>query len=147
MTVNKAILIGRLGHDPELRNTKGGTPVANLRLATNDRRKEGDSWVDHTEWHSVTVWGRTAENVVKYCSKGKELFVEGRIQTRKYTDRDGNERQTTEVVADNVRFIGSRADASSSHPGASLSHPGASAPTVSNGGGQSGDVRDSDIPF
>ncbi len=77
-------------------------------MATTDRRKEGDEWVDHTEWHNVTVWGRTAENVAKFCSKGKEIYVEGKIQTRKYTDKSGVDRYSTEIVADNVRFLGSR---------------------------------------
>tara|TARA_R100001443_G_scaffold112876_1_gene126949 strand:+ start:279 stop:674 length:396 start_codon:yes stop_codon:yes gene_type:complete len=108
MSVNKAILVGRLGADPELRNTASGMAVANLRMATTDRRKEGDEWVDHTEWHSVTVWGRTAENVAKFCVKGKEIYVEGKIQTRKYTDKSGVDRYSTEIVADNVRFLGSR---------------------------------------
>ena len=110
MSVNKAILVGRLGTDPELRTTAGGTSVVNMRLATSDRRKEGDQWIDHTEWHNVTVWGRSADNVAKFCTKGKELFVEGRIQTRKYQDKTGAERYSTEIVADNVRFLGSRAD-------------------------------------
>tara|TARA_R110000796_G_scaffold38630_1_gene96983 strand:- start:2127 stop:2522 length:396 start_codon:yes stop_codon:yes gene_type:complete len=110
MSVNKAILVGRLGVDPELRTTGSGTSVVNMRMATTDRRKDGDEWVDYTEWHNVTVWGRSAENVAKFCSKGKEIYVEGRIQTRKYTDKTGNERFSTEIVADNVRFLGSKAD-------------------------------------
>ena len=110
MSVNKAILVGRLGVDPELRTTGSGTNVVNMRMATTDRRKEGDSWVDHTEWHNITVWGRTAENVAKFCSKGKEIYVEGKIQTRKYTDKSGVDRYSTEIVADNVRFLGGKSD-------------------------------------
>jgi len=110
MSVNKAILVGRLGVDPELRTTGSGTHVVNIRMATTDRRKEGESWVDHTEWHNVTVWGRTAENVAKFCTKGKEIYVEGKIQTRKYQDKSGADRYSTEIVADNVRFLGSRKD-------------------------------------
>ena len=83
MSVNRAILIGRLGTDPELRWPNGGTAVVNIRLATDDRRKENGEWVEHTEWHNVTVWDKQAENVNKYCRKGKQIFVEGRIQTRK----------------------------------------------------------------
>jgi|TARA_B100001094_G_C18117053_1_gene764636 single-strand DNA-binding protein len=112
MSVNKAILVGRLGVDPELRTTGSGTHVVNIRMATTDRRKEGDEWVDHTEWHNVTVWGRTAENVAKFCSKGKEIYVEGKIQTRKYQDKSGVDRYSTEIVADNIRFLGSRKDSS-----------------------------------
>jgi single-strand DNA-binding protein len=136
MSVNKAILVGRLGADPELRATASGTSVVNIRLATNDRRKEGDEWVDHTEWHNVTVWGRSADNVAKYCTKGKELFVEGRIQTRKYQDKTGTDRYATEIVADNIRFLGSRSD---SDNGPQRQHPN----QVSNGSS----TPDEEIPF
>jgi len=121
MSVNKAILVGRLGVDPELRTTGSGTHVVNIRMATTDRRKEGDAWVDHTEWHNVTVWGRTAENVAKFCTKGKEIYVEGKIQTRKYQDKSGTDRYSTEIVADNVRFLGSRKD--NSDPMAQVQSP------------------------
>jgi len=111
MTVNKAILVGNLGQDPELRSTGGGTPVVTLRMATTDRRRDKDgNWNDHTEWHSVVVFGRQAENVGRFCRKGKQLFIEGRIQTRKWQDRDGRDRYSTEIVADNVRFLGGRGD-------------------------------------
>jgi len=109
--VNKVILIGNLGQDPEMRSTASGTAVANLRLATADRRKDRDgNWTDHTEWHTVVAFGRTAENVAQYCRKGKQLFVEGRLQTRKWQDRDGRDRYSTEIVADNVRFLGGRGE-------------------------------------
>lgn len=105
--VNKVILIGNLGQDPELRQTQGGNPVVSIRLATTERRKGADgNWADHTEWHSVTAWGRTAENVAQYCRKGKQIFVEGRLQTRKWQDKEGHDRYTTEVVADTIRFLG-----------------------------------------
>lgn len=107
MTVNKVILIGNLGQDPEVRSTAGGTQVASLRIATSERRKDkGGEWADHTEWHSVVAFGRTAENIGRYCKKGKQIFVEGRLQTRKWQDKEGNDRWSTEVVADNVRFLG-----------------------------------------
>jgi|TARA_R110002012_G_C11564946_1_gene603760 single-strand DNA-binding protein len=133
MSVNKAILVGRLGADPELRTTGGGTSVVNMRMATSDRRKEGDQWVDHTEWHNITVWGRSAENVAKFCSKGKELFVEGRIQSRKYTDKTGVERYSTEIVADNIRFLGSKKDSNDSYQ--------------NSGGHSSSSSNDEHIPF
>ncbi|MDP6932612.1 MAG: single-stranded DNA-binding protein, partial [Myxococcota bacterium] len=99
MTVNKAILVGNLGQDPELRQTGGGTAVVTLRVATTDRRKDREgNWTDHTEWHSVVVFGRQAENIDRYCRKGKQLFIEGRIQTRKWQDRDGRDRYSTEIV-------------------------------------------------
>jgi single-strand DNA-binding protein len=105
--VNKVILVGNLGADPDHRQTSAGT-VANLRLATAERKKVGDNWEDHTEWHRVVVFGKTAENVVKYCNKGSQLFVEGSIQTKKWQDKEGNDRYTTEVVGRNVRFLGGR---------------------------------------
>ena len=128
--MNKAILVGRLGFDPELRRTQGGTAVVNLRLATSDRKKDGDEWVEHTEWHTVTVWGRTAENVDKYCTKGKEIYVEGRIQTREFTDKSGVMRKSTEIVADIVRFLGSRDSAAG---GASVSSAPASRSATNDG--------------
>jgi single-strand DNA-binding protein len=111
MTVNKAILVGNLGQDPEIRSTGGGTTVANLRLATTHQRKDRDgNWNNQTEWHSVVVFGRTAENVGKYCKKGKQLFVEGRIETEKWQDREGKDRYTTKIIAENVRFLGGRGE-------------------------------------
>mgnify|MGYP002880896950 CR=1 FL=1 len=111
MTVNKAILVGNLGQDPEIRSTGSGTPVATLRIATSDRRKDRDgNWTDHTEWHTVVVFGRQAENVGRFCRKGKQLFIEGRIQTRKWQDKEGRDRYNTEIVANDVRFLGGRGD-------------------------------------
>ena len=105
--INKVILIGNLGADPEVRSTAGGTAVANLRIATTERRKDKDgNWSDHTEWHSVVVFGRTAENCGQYLKKGRQVYVEGRLQTRKWQDREGNDKYTTEVAGDIVRFIG-----------------------------------------
>ena len=106
MTVNKVILVGNLGADPETRNTNSGSTVANLRIATTERRKVGETWEDHTEWHRVVCFGRTAENVAKFCRKGKQLYIEGKISTREWQDKDGNRRWSTEVVADVVRFLG-----------------------------------------
>ena len=104
--INKVILIGNLGQDPDLRSTASGATVANLRIATTERRKDRDgNWSDHTEWHSVLSFGRTAENVGKYCRKGKQVYIEGRLQTRKWQDREGRDRYSTEVVADNIRFL------------------------------------------
>jgi len=107
MTVNKAILIGNLGQDPELRTTGGGTPVCTLRIATTDRRKDqSGNWTDQTEWHSVVLWGRDAENASRYLKKGRQVFIEGRIQTRKWQDKDGHDRYSTEIVANQMRFLG-----------------------------------------
>jgi single-strand DNA-binding protein len=108
--VNKVILIGRLGADPETRVTAGGTTVANLRLATSERRKENGEWVEATEWHRLVAFGKTAENVAQYRAKGSELAVEGRIQTNKWQDKEGNDRYTTEIVCDRLEFIGGKAE-------------------------------------
>ena len=111
MTVNKVILIGRLGRDPELRTTGSGSTVANLRVATDERRKDREgNWSNHTEWHSVVAFGRTADNVGRYLKKGRQLYIEGRLQTRKWQDKEGRDRYSTEVVADNIRFLGGRED-------------------------------------
>ena len=110
MSVNKVMLIGNLGADPENRSTASGTSVTNLRLATTERRKDASGeWSDHTEWHRVVCFGKTAENVSQYLSKGRQIFVEGRLRTNKWQDRDGNDRWTTEVIADQIRFLGTRA--------------------------------------
>jgi single-strand DNA-binding protein len=105
--VNKVILVGNLGQDPELRTTSGGQPVGSLRVATTEKFKDRDGNLqERTEWHSVVVWGRDAENVHKYCKKGRQLYIEGRLQTRKWQDKEGKDRYSTEVVADVVRFLG-----------------------------------------
>lgn len=106
-SVNKVIIMGNLGQDPELRYTTNQTPVATLSLATTDYRKAPDgSRQEMTEWHRIVVWGKQAENCSKYLSKGRPVFVEGRLQTRSWEDQNGNKRYSTEVVAQNVQFLG-----------------------------------------
>ncbi len=107
MTVNKVILVGNLGADPETRTTPGGMVIANLRVATTGREKDKEgNWVDATEWHRVVCFGTTAENAKKFLKKGRQIFVEGKIKTNKWTDQEGKERYTTEIVANEVRFLG-----------------------------------------
>lgn len=111
MGINRIFLLGNLGSDPELRYTTSQNPVCSFRLATNERRKNAEGeWVDHTEWHRVVVWGKTAENCAQYLSKGRQAFIEGRVQTRKWQDQEGKDRYTTEVVASNVQFVGGRGE-------------------------------------
>lgn len=105
-SVNKVILIGNLTADPELRYTGGGTAVTELRLATNRKFKKGDEWVEEVEYHRVVVWAKQAESCSTYLSKGRSVYIEGRLQTRKWQDKDGSTRYTTEVVAENVQFLG-----------------------------------------
>ncbi|MGK0358468.1 MAG: single-strand DNA-binding protein, partial [Bradymonadia bacterium] len=105
MAVNKVILIGNLGADPEIRQTQGG-PVCNLRIATTEKwsDREGNK-KERTEWHSVTVWGRQAENCGRFLSKGRQVYIEGRLQSREYQDKDGNNRKVWDVVAQSVQFL------------------------------------------
>lgn len=109
--VNKAFLLGNVGKDPELRSTQGGTAVCTLSIATSERVKDRDgTWTDKTEWHNVVCFGTTAENVAKYVRKGKQVHVEGKIQTRKWQDKEGKDRWTTEIIADRVQFLGGKED-------------------------------------
>ena len=105
-SVNKVILIGNLGADPELRTTQGGQVVASLRIATTDAwTDKGGGKQERTEWHAVTVWGKTAENCGKFLAKGRQVYVEGRLQSREYQDKEGQTRKVWEVVADAVTFL------------------------------------------
>jgi single-strand DNA-binding protein len=106
--VNKVILIGNLGKDPELRFTQGGQAVCTFSMATTESwndRASGEK-VERTEWHRIVVWGRAAELCAKYLAKGRTAFVEGRLQTREWEDKDGHKRWTTEINAQNVQFLG-----------------------------------------
>lgn len=104
--VNKAIIVGNLGADPELRYTSSGQPVCDMRVATKETWKGRDGEKkERTEWHRVVIWGKQGENVSKYLSKGRQVYVEGRIQTRSWEDREGQKRYTTEIVANNVVFL------------------------------------------
>ena len=104
--VNKVILVGRLGADPEVRYTQDGTMVTNLRLATNERWKDkSGERAERTEWHKIVTFGKLAEVCGNYLSKGSLIYIEGRIQTRSWEDRDGNKRYTTEIVALNMQML------------------------------------------
>jgi len=111
--VNKVILVGNLGADPEVRYTPNGTPVANFRIATNERwtGKDGKN-MERTEWHRIVAFGKLAEICGEYLAKGKQVYIEGRLQTRNWEDKDGNKRSTTEIVATTMQMLGSaeRAD-------------------------------------
>ena len=178
MSVNKVILIGRLGADPEVRYTQGGQAVANFNLATHEAwtDRQGQSQ-EKTEWHRIVVWGRQAETCGEYLRKGREAYIEGRLETRQWQDREGQQRYTTEVKAQTVRFLGGRQsdNASQSGPsyngGASQQQPSqqqaapqaapqqqapvnlgapaepAAAPAPAPAGPQGGEFNDDDIPF
>lgn len=111
MSVNKVILVGNLGKDPELRYTASGTAVANFSLATTERFKDRDgNSQEKTEWHNIVAWRQLAEICGKYLTKGRQVYIEGKIQTRSYEDRDGNKRYITEIVADQMQMLGRAGD-------------------------------------
>ena len=142
--VNKVILIGNLGANPEMRYTQAGQAVANLRLATSER------WTDRngqkqetTEWHRVVVFGKQAEIVGQYLTKGRQIYVEGRIQTRQWQDQQGQKRYTTEIVALRVQMLGSRTERGVEEMGATVPPDEA----VPGGDMGPGPGPDDDIPF
>lgn len=154
MTVNKVILVGRLGRDPEIRTTASGSTVGNMRIATTERRKDRDgNWSDHTEWHTLVLFGKTAENAGKYLAKGRQVYAEGRLQTRKWQDKGGQDRYSTEVVVNVLNYLGSKGDGDSGQSSGSGSYGGSKAGRQSSGGsqrqGNDGDLpfADDDIPF
>jgi single-strand DNA-binding protein len=107
MSVNKVILLGRLGQDPELKYTPGGSAVCNFSLATTESwTDKGGQKQEKTEWHRIVVWGKLAELCNQYLAKGRQAFLEGRLQTRSWDDKDGQKRYTTEILASTVQFIG-----------------------------------------
>lgn len=111
--LNKVMLIGRLGADPEVRYTQSGTPVANFRLATNYSVKRGEEWVEETEWHKVVAWNKLAEICSEYLKKGMLVYVEGRLKTRSWEDQDGNKRWTTEILVKDVQMLEPKSKTSS----------------------------------
>jgi len=138
-SVNKVILIGNLGRDPELRYTQGGKGVCNFTVATNERWKDGNGQPqERVEWHRIVAWGKTAENCAQYLAKGKSVFIEGRLQTREWEDRDQNKRQTTEIVANQVVFLSPKNGGSSPGNPGSQSRRQQNAPPAADG---------DDIPF
>lgn len=122
MSVNKVILLGRLGQDPELKYTPGGAPVCNFSLATTEAwtDKQGQKQ-EKTEWHRVVVWGKLAELCNQYLAKGRQAFLEGRLQTRSWDDKDGNKKYTTEILANTVQFIGGASANNNANAGANNS--------------------------
>lgn len=113
--INKVILIGNLGNDPDIRYTASGAAVANISLATAEswKDKETGDKQERTEWHRIVFFGRLAEIVGEYLRKGSQIYVEGRLQTRKWQDKDGHDRYTTEIVANEMQMLGSRSSAGS----------------------------------
>ncbi|MBD3307638.1 single-stranded DNA-binding protein [candidate division KSB3 bacterium] len=152
-SLNKVQIIGNLGADPELRYTSNGLAVATLNVATNERWKPSDSdeWQERTEWHRIVAWGKLAEIAGEYLAKGRQVYIEGRLQTRSWEDKDGIKRYTTEIVTRDLILLGGRGDGPSQsqrppHPADSSS----SAPSYTGPSSEdSSDVSsvDDDIPF
>lgn len=132
MSLNQVVLVGRAGKDPELIATSSGSSVGKLTVATDDREKVNGEWQKVTEWHKVVCFGKLADLVAQYVHKGSLVSVVGRIKTRKYQDRDGNDRYSTEIVADTVKFLGGGSGERNSS---------------GNGGGQDRGIPDDDLPF
>jgi single-strand DNA-binding protein len=155
MSVNKVILVGRLGRDPETRYTGAGQAVANFSVATDESYKDRNGERQkRTEWHKIVVWGKQAEIAQQYLKKGSLVFIEGRIQTREWQDKEGNKRTSFEIVANNFRMLGGRAES------AAAAGAGAGATTSSGepesqvtgadesvGSGSGAEISDEDIPF
>jgi single-strand DNA-binding protein len=107
--INRVVLTGNLTRDPELRSTQGGTAVCSLRVACNTRRKDASGeWVDKPNYFDVTVWGKQGENAANYLQKGRPVAIDGRLEWREWQDREGNKRQSVDIIADSVQFLGSR---------------------------------------
>jgi|SRR5687768_8823333 single-strand DNA-binding protein len=128
-SLNKVMLIGHAGKDSELRYLANGTPQAKFSLATNHNSKKGDQWESQTEWHNIVIWGDTAERVSQYIVKGKQMYIEGRIQTRNWESDDGQKHYMTEVIANTVQLLDRK--------------EGGGEPTYTRGG----DAEPDDLPF
>lgn len=139
--VNKAIIVGHLGQDPEVRYTANGTAVANLRIATTEawKDKQTGEQKENTEWHTVVLFGKTAEIASQYLKKGSQAYIEGKLQTRKWQDKSGNDRYSTEIVANDMQMLGGGAGGSRSE--------GAKAPAPAPAPEDHDGFEDRDIPF
>ncbi len=141
--VNKIMIIGNLGRDPEVRYSQSGNAVCNLSVAVTEKVKDGDGWKDATEWFRVVTFGKTAENAGKYLAKGRQVYVEGRLRTQKYKDKDGVEKQSTEVIAYAIQFLGGGGEAKKpGGPPSASSTPASNEPPVGDDG-----FIDDDLPF
>jgi len=155
MSVNKVILVGRLGRDPETRFTSGGQAVANFSVATDETYKDRNGERQkRTEWHKIVVWGKQAEIAQQYLKKGSLIFIEGRIQSREWQDKEGQKRTSFEIVASNFRMLGGRGDGGGGSTGGgarSEEHDQAGPGEDFGGGGGGGhtgpEISDEDIPF
>ena len=144
-TVNKVILVGNLGRDAEVRRTPGGAAVSTLSLATTESwtDKSSGERVERTEWHRVVLWGKQAETLNDYLKKGKQIYVEGKLQTRKWQDRDGNDKYTTEIRSDRIVLLGGRGGGTGADGGESGARASSPADPVQS----PPELTEDDIPF
>jgi single-strand DNA-binding protein len=158
MSVNKVILVGRLGRDPETRYTSGGQAVANFSVATDETYKDkSGERQKRTEWHKIVVWAKQAEIAQQYLKKGSLVFIEGRIQSREWQDKEGQKRTSYEIVATNFRMLGGRADGAAAGASAGAGHGGGQGrhtdpdmeggPMTDEPGPAGPEISDEDIPF
>ncbi len=145
--LNKVMLIGRLGSDPEIRYTQDGTPVANFSLATDSPIKRGDQWETETEWHRIVAWRRLAEICHEYLGKGRLVYVEGRLRTRSWEDRDGNKRWTTEIMAKDIQMLESRSAAETLADSPGTQPSGASRDSSTPMQPSENSLEEDDVPF
>ena len=149
--INVVVITGNLTRDPELRSTPGGTSVCKLRVAVNSRRKDGQSgdWVDKPNYFDVTVWGAQGENCANYLAKGRPVAVEGRLDWREWEDKEGGKRQSVEIIANSVQFLGSRDGSGGNGNGFSPSSdvPADTSDYAGSPAGGGGGGGDDDIPF
>jgi len=154
MSVNKVILVGRLGRDPETRYTSGGQAVANFSVATDESYKDrSGERQKRTEWHKIVVWGKQAEIAQQYLKKGSLVFIEGRIQSREWQDKEGQKRTSFEIVANNFRMLGGRSEGMAAGAAAGGASRGGddfghdSGPSDDFGPASNPEISDEDIPF
>jgi single-strand DNA-binding protein len=148
--LNKISVIGNLGKDPEVRYTQSGTPVCSFRIGVTEKRKEGEEWKDHTEWFTIICFGKTAENAGKYLKKGRQIYAEGRLQTRSYQDKDNKDRVAIEIVANQIVFLGGNKEGSAEGEffgTSSLSNPSSSSSSSYSSKADNDFINDDDIPF
>jgi single-strand DNA-binding protein len=147
-SVNKVILVGNLGRDAELKFSPSGFPISGFSLATTDRRKDKDGqWQDKTEWHRIKLLGKQAESLNDYLKKGKQIYVEGRIETRSWDDKDGQKRYMTEIIADRIQLLGSRDGGGGGGRGRGGDEDFAGGGYDSGPGPSAPEMPDDDVPF
>jgi single-strand DNA-binding protein len=146
--VNKVILVGNLGNDPETKYMPSGSAVTNLSVATNEswKDKQTGEQKERTEWHRVAMFGRLAEIAAEYLRKGSQVYIEGKLRTRKWQDQQGNDKYTTEIIADEMQMLGGRSGGGAPAMGGGSGGPPPAPPSAGSGGGSSNDFDD-DIPF